>query len=230
MIRAVIFDLFETLVTEWGHEKLTKRKTAAMLGVPYEDFSAGMEQLHDAQYRGRITYEESLRTVCAQLHADVPEEAIRHVMLLRRQTKAACFTEPHPDILPMLAALRTRGYRTAILSNCSDEEVEVVRKSVLAPLIDAIILSYETGECKPERAIYQRTADMLGMRCEECIFIGDGGSRELYGADDAGMKPQRALWYISAMPSPIREQPEFPCINTPMDVLSLPEIQFNSYI
>ncbi len=225
MIRAVIFDLFETLVTEWGHEKLTKRKTAAMLGVPYEAFAEKMETLHDRQYRGQITYEESLRTVCTQLHADVSDEAIRQVMLRRRQTKAVCFTDPHPDILPMITALRVRGYRTAILSNCSGEEVEVVRESVLAPLMDAIILSYETGVCKPERAIYQLAADALGVRCEECVFIGDGGSRELYGAADADMKPYRALWYISAMPSPIREQPEFTSLNTPMDIMQLPEIQ-----
>ncbi len=24
--KAVVFDLFETLITEWGHEKYTKRK------------------------------------------------------------------------------------------------------------------------------------------------------------------------------------------------------------
>ena len=219
MIRAVIFDLFETLVTEWGHEKLTKRKTAAMLGVPYEAFSAEMELLHEAQYRGQITYEESLLSVCRSVGADVSEEAVRRVTEKRRATKAACFADLHPDILPMLAALKERGYRTAILSNCSDEEVEAVRESTLAPFMDAIILSHETGVCKPERRIYELAAESLHVSCEECLYIGDGGSRELYGAAEAGMKPQRALWYISAMPSPVREQPEFACLAEPMDVL-----------
>ena len=34
MIKAVIFDLFETLITEWGHEKYTKRKIIGALGIP----------------------------------------------------------------------------------------------------------------------------------------------------------------------------------------------------
>ena len=223
MIRAVIFDLFETLVTEWGHEKLTKRKTAAMLGVPHELFSAEMELLHEAQYRGLITYEESLRTACRKIGADVSEEAIRLVTEKRRQTKAACFTDPHPDILPMLAALNERGLRTAILSNCSDEEVSALDGSTLAPLMDACILSHETGVCKPEPAIYRLAAERLGVSGAECLFIGDGGSRELYGAAEAGMTAYRALWYISAMPSPIKEMP-FPALVSPKDILRLREI------
>jgi hypothetical protein len=33
MIKAVIFDLFETLITEWVSDKYTSRKCAADLGV-----------------------------------------------------------------------------------------------------------------------------------------------------------------------------------------------------
>ncbi len=36
--KAVIFDLFETLITEWGHEKYTKRKMCADLGVDKDCF------------------------------------------------------------------------------------------------------------------------------------------------------------------------------------------------
>ena len=36
--KAVIFDLFETLITEWGHEKYTKRKMCEDLGVEKERF------------------------------------------------------------------------------------------------------------------------------------------------------------------------------------------------
>ena len=38
--KAVIFDLFETLITEWGHEKYTKKEMCADLGIdkPHFDF------------------------------------------------------------------------------------------------------------------------------------------------------------------------------------------------
>ena len=217
MLRAVIFDLYETLITEWGHEKLTKRQTAAMLGIPYEAFAAETELLHEAQYRGQIPYEESLRSVCRKIGADVSEEAFRRVTEKRRATKAACFASVHEGIVPMLTELRARGLRTAILSNCSAEEVAALGSSVLTPLFDAVIFSYETGLCKPDPAIYRLAAARLGVSPAECLFIGDGGSCELYGAAEAGMRACRALWYIRAMPHPIKEMP-FPALDSPADV------------
>ena len=94
-----------------------------------------------------------------------------------------------------------------------------MRDSRLAPLMDALILSNETGLCKPQVAIYQLAAQKLEVPCEECFFVGDGGSRELYGARDAGMQPYRAMWYISKMPGPVKEQPEFEKLENPMDIL-----------
>ena len=149
MKRAVVFDLFETLVTEWGHEKYTKRKMSSDLQCPSEDFARCWETLHEQQYRGEITFQDS----------------------------------------------------------------------ALAPLVDHLILSYETGLCKPQPEIYQLAAEKLGVTCEDCVFIGDGGSRELYGAAQVGMQPYRAMWYIRQMPHPIKEQPEFSVLEMPMDVL-----------
>ena len=225
-MKAVIFDLFETLITEWGHEKMTTRQCAAMLGVPYEAFAAEMHLLHDAQYRGEITYAESLRLVCRTIGADVEDETFRLVTEKRRAAKAACFTALHADILPMLTALREQGLKTAILSNCSEEEILPLRNSVLAPLMDEIILSYETALCKPDPAIYHLSAARLDVDCADCLFIGDGGSRELFGAAEAGMCAYRALWYISAMPHPINEMP-FPALASPTDVLRVRELSLS---
>lgn len=221
MTKAVIFDLFETLITEWGHEKYTKRDMSEDLHVPEKAFADCWESLHERQYRGGITFAESLRYVCGQLGVPADEAVIGRMTKRRTETKSACFDFLHPDIVPLMRELRRRGVRVGILSNCSEEEVGVVRESVLAPLADVLALSHETGLCKPEAAIYRLTAEKLGAEPADCLFIGDGGSRELYGAADVGMKPYRAMWYIRKMPSPIREQPEFAMLEEPMEVLSL---------
>ena len=222
MTKAVIFDLFETLVTEWGHEKYTKRKMCADLGLPYEAFSAHWEALHEKQYRGEISFADSIRYAGGMCGIPVPAEKIRYALARRVETKAACFGEEsmHPGILPMLAALRERGYRLCLLSNCSGEEVESIRESILAPYFDGIVLSHETGYCKPEREIYRLAADILSVETEECVFIGDGGSRELYGAAEAGMRAYRAMWYIRQMPDAVKEMP-FGMLETPEDVLGV---------
>jgi len=219
MIKAVIFDLFETLITEWGHEKYTKGKMCADLGCNVEAFSPLWESLHEKQYRGEIRFEESIRYILDELNMSCDDARLEEIAQKRRLTKAACFDYLHPDIEPMLQILREKGMKLAILSNCSEEEVSVMRDSRLAPLMDALILSNETGLCKPQVAIYQLAAQKLEVPCEECFFVGDGGSRELYGARDAGMQPYRAMWYISKMPGPVKEQPEFEKLENPMDIL-----------
>lgn len=219
--KAVIFDLFETLITEWGHEKYTKRMMCEDLHVPEAEFSELWESLHEKQYRGGITFEESLRWVCGKLGVSADERLIGRMTKRRKETKAVCFDFLHPEVIPMLRELRGRGCKLCILSNCSDEEVGMIRSSVLAPLFDAMVLSHETGLCKPEKAIYDLAAEKLGVNNEDCVFIGDGGSRELYGAAQAGMKPYRAMWYIRQMPFPVKEQPEFAVLDEPADVLRI---------
>jgi len=219
MAKAVIFDLFETLITEWGHEKYTKRMMCADLGVSIDDFSPLWEELHDIQYRGEITFADSIRYVCGKLGVSVDVNRLVYVVNRRITTKSACFDCLHDGIIPMLERLRSCGYKLAILSNCSEEEVRTIRDSSLAPLFDAIVLSYETGLCKPDTEIYELTAQRLGVDVRDCVFIGDGGSRELYGAVESGMRAYRAMWYIREMPHEIKPMPEFDVFYEPDDVV-----------
>ena len=220
MPKAVIFDLFETLITEWGHEKYTKRMLADDLGIPEDKFRELWDALHEKQYCGGISFAESIRYVCSECGVLLTEEILSHVIDRRKTTKAACFDALHPEILPMLDTLRGKGYRIGVLSNCSEEEVTIARQSVLAEATDCMILSYETGLCKPDAQIYRLAADTLGVSCKDCVFVGDGGSRELYGAATVGMTPYRAMWYIRQMPHSIKPMPEFASLATPMTLLT----------
>ena len=84
------------------------------------------------------------------------------------------------------------------------------------------MLSYEQGIGKPDPAIYLRTAEELEVSPEECLYVGDGGSNELFTAKEVGMKPVQALWFRPFMfephiPSPVYE--EFLHAKTHEDVL-----------
>ena len=37
--------------------------------------------------------------------------------------------------------------------------------------------------------------DLLGVKPNECMYVGDGGSRELFAARDAGMHPVQCTWF-----------------------------------
>jgi len=219
MKKAVIFDLFETLITEWGHDKYTKRQMSQDLHCPFEEFAACWETLHEKQYCGEISFADSIRYVCNKLGIPVYEKTIEHVISRRKQTKAACFDYVYPEIYSLLKILREKGYKLGILSNCSQEEVTLIKESEIYQYFDEVILSYEVHMKKPDSCIYEEAARRLGVALSECIFVGDGGSNELVGAKAVGMKAIQAKWYTNQHPHKRANIDGFFTAEEPLDIV-----------
>ena len=94
-----------------------------------------------------------------------------------------------------------------------------LRQSRLYPCFDLIVLSYEAGLQKPDSRIYQKAADLLGAAPGQCLFVGDGGSNELEGAGNAGMKAVEAKWYTNQFPNQRESIPGFFAAEEPLAIL-----------
>lgn len=94
---------------------------------------------------------------------------------------------PSSDALAALGALRAQGRRIGILSDCSSETPELWPTLPYADLVDAAVFSFDVGTRKPDRRMYVAVADALGVEPEDCLYVGDGSSHELTGAEAAGM-------------------------------------------
>ena len=217
--RAVVFDLFETLITEWGHRKYVKSEMCADLGVEREAFDRCWESLDEARYLGRVGFVEALRCVCAQCGVACDEALLQRMLALHVETKSVCFQHVDPEVFELLEALKAAGLRLAIVSNCSAEEVAPMGRSRLAPYFDEIILSCEVGLKKPDQRIYQEAARRLGVAPGDCVFVGDGGSHELEGARAVGMTAIQAKWYTDQHPRKRGSMPGFLIAERPMDVM-----------
>ena len=140
----------------------------------------------------------------------------------RRAAKRASFDHLHPEVLPMLRALKARGMKIGLITNCFLEEAEYIRQSELFSLFDAAMLSCVEGLAKPDEAIFHRCMAGLGVAPNEYLYVGDGGSRELETAQSLGMQAAQAVWYLKAGTNqPKGRMPEFTQLETPMDVLGL---------
>jgi epoxide hydrolase-like predicted phosphatase len=82
-----------------------------------------------------------------------------------------------------IRALRERGVRMAILSN-SVGNAAVYGRALLAELFDTVVISSEVGLRKPDPAIYELTAQRLGMAPDACVYVDDLAPN---------LKPARAL-------------------------------------
>ena len=217
--KAVIFDLFETLITEWEHKKYTKNELCADLGIDRTQFDIFWDEKAQDQYLGNISFEESILYVGEKCGKYIDQTTLSNIIDKRIKTKSACFDYVHPDVFQLLKTLRDMGLQTAIISNCSSEEVKVLKASEIYKYFDEIVLSYEVHMKKPDSCIYEEAAKRLGVDLRECIFVGDGGSDELVGAKNVAMKAIQAKWYTNQHPKKRDNINGFLVAEEPLDIL-----------
>lgn len=219
MIKAVIFDLYETLITEWVSRKYLSSQCAQDLGIDPSLFRNIWNSRHFDMDTGRLSYRQVLSEILASAGKQLDEALIAACEQKRISGKNDCFAHPDAAVLHMLSALKQQGLKLCLCSNCSADEVAGLAASPLFAFFHHIILSYQVGMVKPDRQIYLHCAQALSVSPNECLFVGDGGSRELFGAKETGMHPLRALWFPEKYHTEIAKMP-FPAAHTPQKVLS----------
>lgn len=220
MIKAIFFDLYETLITEWdGYQKKATYSTEP-LGLDREIFKAEWDARRELRMNGTFPDHQSvLRDILNALGKKVVAETIEWVHQERVRTKKVPFGEMNSEVLELLQVLKNRGLKLGLISNCAPEEVYAWNTCELANYFDEVIFSYQVKCAKPDPQIYKMACESLGVKPEQTIFIGDGGSNELTGATEAGMKAYHATWFL---PKEIRDKVKgYPKLNKPSELLSM---------
>lgn len=195
MVRAIIFDMFETLITHYNSSLYFGWQMAEDAGVDTGAFLTRWRGLEADRTIGKISLEQTLERILKESGV-YTEDLVSKITAKRVATCESCFQTIHPEIMPMLAGLKEKGCQIGLISNCFSEEAQVIRESALFPYFDAVCLSYELGVKKPDEAIYRACMEKLSVKPEECVYVGDGGSHELETARRLGMKAVQAVWYL----------------------------------
>lgn len=143
MIRAVIFDMYETLITVFnGGKPYYSEAMAADAGVPLADFRAFWRSTEQARTLGTCDLPAALRMTLDGL--GIQDQALLNRMVGKRLAdQTRIFSGIRPDVIAMLTELKAQGIRIGLISNCYPEEADLIRRSVLAPFFDAMLLSCE---------------------------------------------------------------------------------------
>jgi putative hydrolase of the HAD superfamily len=219
MTRAVIFDMYETLITHYHSPLYFGEQMAADAGVPTDKFQTLWRSTEYKRTIGELTLESVLESILRENDC-YSEMILKKIVEKRIATNEDCFIHLHSEIIPMLSSLKNKGFLLGLISNCFSEEAAVIRRSGLFPYFDAVYLSYEQGIQKPEEEIFQRCMDRLSVEAERCIYIGDGGSSELETARRLGMNAAQAVWYLKdGTAQPSKRKHDFYQIETPLDLV-----------
>ena len=181
MTRAVVFDLFETLVDYDDRRSREFSASAARL--------CGRDpgEFHDIWIEGRPVRETGpMAPYLASL--GVREVEVRHLLELRRKWTRGILERPRDGVVETLQELRRREIRTGLITVCSEDVADVWEETPFAGLFDAEVFSSSCGFRKPDPRIYRLALGELGVEPSEALFVGDGANDELAGAERVGMR------------------------------------------
>ncbi len=205
MIKAVIFDMFETLVSLFEGRTYFGEHIAADVGMDPAAFRKEWHSIEKDRSIGTYTIEEGLEVVLKRLGIYSPEK-VELAASKRRESLTDTFNGIPDATFEMLDELKKRNIRIGLITNTFSDERDFIRASKLFPYFDVALISFEQGICKPDLEIYRRMLDELGLKPEECLYVGDGGSKELYAARDVGMHPVQCTWFHD-----MAYEPHIPC-------------------
>lgn len=186
MIRAVVFDLWNTLA--WWPDELSRdfrRRWSSRIGRSLEDIDRAWYE--SGAYEQRETGPISL--ALGRVHERLGVESDLDELVSWRVDLARRAVVPGDDVVGVLAELRERGLRLGLVSNCTEDVALVWGGSPFQGLFDVEVFSATAGCMKPDRRIYELALAGLGVEARDCLFVGDGANDELEGARRVGMTP-----------------------------------------
>ncbi|NKF08449.1 HAD family hydrolase [Clostridium gasigenes] len=187
-INVIFFDLFFTLVTPKYNDL---RNENDVLKITREEWEIHAEdnELYEKRAIGKEKIPiKIIESIIKKMGMKVSDCDKNEVLRLREERFKKSIIEVDFSIIDVLLNLKKNGKKVCLISNADIIDVKHWENSPLYNLFDGAIFSYEVGYIKPQIEIYNIALNRMKAKPEECIFIGDGGSDELKGAKELGIK------------------------------------------
>jgi putative hydrolase of the HAD superfamily len=96
--------------------------------------------------------------------------------------------ELYDDVPAALTALKALGFELGLISNSHRPLDSFGTHFALDGLISATVSSSDHGFLKPHPSIFQAALDLMRVRPDEAVMVGDSFAHDIVGARQAGMR------------------------------------------
>ena len=241
-IRAVVFDLFDTLVDLYSENLPMEEHHGAPLPASVRPMHAAMTQGADVPFDVFTRAFVDSRRSFVETHFSHDRE-VPTLLLFQDVTRRLALSDPElPKILTdtHMGVLRSvvavphhhaevlsdlhRNARLGLCSNFSHSETAlgILDDAGLLASLDAVVVSDAFGLRKPRREIFDEVLTRLGAAPEDVIHVGDNLGVDVAGAAELGI---RTVWITRRVRDPearLREHTGPPPDCTIADLAELP--------
>jgi putative hydrolase of the HAD superfamily len=202
MIKAVFFDLYNTLVTYDPPREEIQAKILKEFGIEVspEALLRPIMTADEFIYRehARLSMSKRSREETAALYIqyhgivlkeagiEAPKEVIAGILgkWMNFDLKMALFD----DVAPALTGLKERGLVLGLISNVDRDVVPLYEGLGLSNWLEVMVTSQEAGFNKPHPEIFKAALKQAGVEPADSIYVGDQYEIDVVGSNKAGMR------------------------------------------
>ncbi len=202
MIKAVLFDLDNTLITyqpsreqshrDILHEENIKveitRLPPAIKNADEYYYQQGVEvpvKSRSSKEQQAVWYEYEA-IILRALGIEEDPQLISKLLTRLKDVKYKMVL--FQDVLPVLRQIRNNNVKLGIISNIDREIRTMCRELGLETLMDVIVTSREAGASKPSVEIFNYALKCIKVAASEVLYVGDQVQIDVVAAQNAGMR------------------------------------------
>ena len=190
MIKAVLFDLDNTLIDFWKMKQQScSAAIDAMIGAGLNIDSKkaftilfGLYDKHG--FEEKTIFQKFLKKVSGKVDYKILANAI----VAYRRVRSG-FLEAYPNVDYVLLKLKGKGIKIGIVTDAPRLKAWIRLASIkLSNYFDAVVTFEDTKQLKPSKLPFKAALRQLSLKPEECLMVGDWPERDIKGAKAIGMK------------------------------------------
>jgi putative hydrolase of the HAD superfamily len=202
MIKAVFFDLYQTLVRYDPPREEIEAKVLKDLGIDVTPAAlirpiiAADEFIYNEIARRPLSARSKEEKTA--LYIQYQEVLLREAGITRDQKaiygllgamqQAKMDLVLFDDVTPALDELKSRGLVLGLISNVEQDMNETLTRLNLPSRLTIVVTSQDAGAAKPRPEIFRYALGKAGLEPAEAIYIGDHYKVDVIGSRGAGMK------------------------------------------
>ncbi len=190
MIKAVLFDLDNTLIDFMGMKKrscdaaisamidaglkIDKEKALKKLFKLYGDHGMEDKEIFQKFLKGEI--------------GRVDYRILANAIVSYRNVRSS-YLQPYPHTDYVLIRLKSRGIKLAIVTDAPRLKAWIRLMAMkIGNFFDVVVAYEDTKQLKPSSLPFEAALRKLKVKPEECLMVGDMPHRDIEGAKKLGMK------------------------------------------
>lgn len=186
MIKGIVFDLDDTLISELDYIKSGYRVVSNVMSRDYKLNSKKIYETMLSEFYN--SPKKVFNRILEKYNINYDDMYIKKLVKIYRNHIPSIAV--YNDVIPAIAILKGQGYKLGIIT---DGYKESQRKKLdiigISKYFDYIILTDELGReyWKPSEKSFELMAEKLGLNYNELIYLGDNEEKDFIAPNKLGM-------------------------------------------